>query len=130
MEKSQMKNMVILKNLPSNLVEEAFVIFKSNSVAKSLKYKTETCVNTENKASSKDYIIKEAEMIICNYINSMEKKQKKNGAVRHYRHNYDYCCRSSYCYCVLYQPADDYKNCVDYCFRCCGGGRDISVCHA
>lgn len=82
MEKSQMKNMVILKNLPSNLIEEAFVIFKSNSVAKSLKYKTETCVNAENKVKSKDYIIKEAEMIICNYISSMEKKQKKNEKIK------------------------------------------------
>ena len=29
MEKSQMKNIVILKNLPSNLIEEAFVVLKS-----------------------------------------------------------------------------------------------------
>ena len=34
MEKSQMKNMVILKNLPSNLIEEAIVILKSNKYAK------------------------------------------------------------------------------------------------
>ena len=36
METSNMKNMVILKNLPSNLVEEAIVILKSNKKVKKL----------------------------------------------------------------------------------------------
>ena len=31
MEASKLKNMVILKNLPSNLVEEAIVILKSSA---------------------------------------------------------------------------------------------------
>ena len=30
MEESKLKNMVVLKNLPSNLVEEAIIILKSN----------------------------------------------------------------------------------------------------
>ena len=30
METSKMKNMVVLKNLPSNMIEEAIVIFKEN----------------------------------------------------------------------------------------------------
>ena len=30
MEKGQMKNIVVLKNLPSNLVDEAIVILKPN----------------------------------------------------------------------------------------------------
>ena len=38
MEKSQMKNIVILKNLPSNLIEEAFVVLKSRKTAKRLEY--------------------------------------------------------------------------------------------
>ena len=36
MEASKMKNMVVLKNLPSNLVEEAIVILKSNKHVKKL----------------------------------------------------------------------------------------------
>ena len=36
MENSNMKNMVVLKNLPSNLVEEAFIILKSSKKAKKL----------------------------------------------------------------------------------------------
>ena len=38
MEKSKMKNIVILKNLPSNLIEEAFVVVKSRKVARNLEY--------------------------------------------------------------------------------------------
>ena len=36
METSNMKNMVVLKNLPSNLVEEAIVILKSSKKVKKL----------------------------------------------------------------------------------------------
>ena len=36
METSKMKNMVVLKNLPSNLVEEAIVILKSSKKVKKL----------------------------------------------------------------------------------------------
>lgn len=36
METSNMKNMVILKNLPSNLVEEAIVILKSSKKVRKL----------------------------------------------------------------------------------------------
>ena len=36
METSNMKNMVVLKNLPSNLVEEAIIILKSNKKVKKL----------------------------------------------------------------------------------------------
>ena len=33
-----MKNVVVLRNLPSNLIEEAFVVVKSRKVARSLEY--------------------------------------------------------------------------------------------
>ena len=36
METSNMKNIVVLKNLPSNLVEEAIVILKSSKKVKKL----------------------------------------------------------------------------------------------
>ena len=36
MEASKLKNMVILKNLPSNLVEEAIVILKSSAKVRDL----------------------------------------------------------------------------------------------
>ena len=34
MESSDMKNMVVIKNLPSNMVEEAIIIFKENQRVK------------------------------------------------------------------------------------------------
>ena len=36
MKESNLKNIVVLKNLPSNFIEEAFVILKSNKDARKL----------------------------------------------------------------------------------------------
>ena len=79
MESSNMKNMVILKNLPSNLVEEAIIILKSNKKAKKLEKidKNNKIEKNENTAKERDYILKEAE--IQNYISKIEnnKNQKE-----------------------------------------------------
>ena len=43
MEESRTKNTIVLKNLPSNMIEEAIVIFKENSKIKPIlikKYKS------------------------------------------------------------------------------------------
>lgn len=74
-----MKNIVVLKNLPSNLIEEAFVIVKSKKTAKSLEYidKKENSKKQESGQDTKDYIIREAESVISSYISGMEKKEKK-----------------------------------------------------
>lgn len=72
----KMKNIVVLKNLPSNIVEEAIVILKCN------KKKTE-CIRKNIKNNSvekvidkpKDYIIKEAQMVISNYISNIENQK-------------------------------------------------------
>lgn len=79
MEKSQMKNIVVLKNLPSNLVEEAIVVIKSKKTAKSFEYidKKDNIRKQESGTNKKDYIIREAESVISNYINVVEKKNKK-----------------------------------------------------
>lgn len=52
METSNMKNMVVLKNLPSNLVEEAIVILKSSKKVKKLE-KIEKKNNIEKSETSK-----------------------------------------------------------------------------
>lgn len=73
METKNMKNMVIIKDLPSNLIEEAFVVLKpgiKNKLKKSIKNN-----NLENKKD--DYILKEARMVISNYISDMKKSGKK-----------------------------------------------------
>lgn len=79
METSHMKNMVILKNLPSNLVEEAIIILKSSKKVKKLEKIDKK--NNSNPAQTlkkeKDYILKEAEMLVSSYISKLEDKQEQ-----------------------------------------------------
>lgn len=72
----KMKNIVVLRNLPSNLVEEAFVIIKGDrKQIKSIKNKSISSeIKTVNKP--KDYIVKEAEMVITNYVSNLESQRK------------------------------------------------------
>ena len=77
METSKMKNMVFLKNLPSNMIEEAIVIFKENS-----KIKAKDVINKSNQLSqiqgkSKDIIFKEAEMLVNDYVKRVESSKNK-----------------------------------------------------
>lgn len=79
MKESNLKNIVVLKNLPSNIVEEAFVILKSNKDARKLEKienskKTQTA---EMPKKSKDYVLKEAEMILANYLSKVENNEKE-----------------------------------------------------
>lgn len=78
MDIQNMKNMVVLKNLPSNLIEEAFVVLKDNVKV----HKEELVGNKKeddkaNNTKSKDYVIKEAEMIVSEYISKIERKEFK-----------------------------------------------------
>ena len=75
-----MKNMVVLKNLPSNIVEEAIVVLKPNVKLKSLDLAENKAKNKkgESKYNSKRYIINEAEMVVNNYLSKLEKDKKNN----------------------------------------------------
>ena len=66
MESSDMKNMVVLKNLPSNMIEEAIIIFKETQKVreKELIDKSNNINFTEKQPKSKEYILKEAEMLV------------------------------------------------------------------
>ena len=78
METSDMKNMVVLKNLPSNMVEEAIIIFKETQKVKQKELidKGKTANSNQLQLKSKDYILKEAEMLVADYIKEIEKKSK------------------------------------------------------
>lgn len=87
MNTGSLKNIVILKDLPSNLVEEAIVFLKENQKLrkpelidvdiKQQKAKSgEKRDNTKPK-NSKDYIVNEAQMLIADYISRIENKNKK-----------------------------------------------------
>lgn len=86
METSKMKNMVVLKNLPSNVIEEAIIIFKETQKIKEKELIDKSPNNVKklsDKNKSKDLIVSEAEMVVNNYIkeienNSTRKSNKKN----------------------------------------------------
>lgn len=85
MDTSNLKNIVILKELPSNIVEEAIVVLKENQKIEKLELidrkgkpeQLEKNANEVNNKKSKDYIIKEAQMLIAEYISKIENKNKK-----------------------------------------------------
>lgn len=80
MEASTMKNMVVLRNLPSNMVEEAIIIFKETQTIKEkeLVDKNNKINFTERQSKSKECILKEAELLVTDYIDKIEnKKQEK-----------------------------------------------------
>ena len=76
METSKLKNMVVLKNLPSNIVDEAIIVLKTNKKVKKLQKieKDKQIAEKEDNKKDKEYILKEAEMIINNYISKIENK--------------------------------------------------------
>ena len=78
MKQSNLKNMIVLKNLPSNIVEEAIVILKTNKKIKQVeKIEKDKKINKENfNNKEKDYIVKEAEILVSNYISKIEEKKR------------------------------------------------------
>lgn len=80
METKIMKNMIILRDLPSNMVEEAFVVLKDNvKIHKKEKIEKNKIVGKEEKIKSKDYMIKEAEIVVQDYISRIEKREYEIG---------------------------------------------------
>lgn len=86
MNQSGLKNMVVLRNLPSNIVEEAIIVLKSN-----MKIKQDEKIDSnkngkeemkENKTKENDYILKEAEMLVSNYITRLEQKKRDRNEVQ------------------------------------------------
>ena len=69
-----LKNMVVLKNLPSNLIEEAFLILKPNKRIASFEYSPK---KGEQEGTSREYIVKEAEMVISSYLDKNDITGKK-----------------------------------------------------
>ena len=90
MEASNLKNMVVLKNLPSNIVDEAIIVLKTNKKAKKLqKIEKNNQVDKEEK-KDKDYILKEAEMLVNSYISKVETKDiKKDNVSQKQKNRYE-----------------------------------------
>lgn len=77
MEMNPMKNMIVLKNLPSNIVEEAFVILKENVKIHRVEIADKKGNKVEKQVFKQDSIVKEAEMLISEYVDSLKEKEVK-----------------------------------------------------
>ena len=80
MQESNFKNTVVLKNIPSNIIDEAIIVLKQNKKAWEMN-KTENMkknnLEQKHKPMKKDYIVKEAEMIVSNYIKVIDNRKKE-----------------------------------------------------
>ena len=73
----KMKNMIVIKNINSNLVEEAIIVFKEN-----VKIKEKQIINniktTQATNFKENYCLKEAEEIISDYVEKIEKNNTES----------------------------------------------------
>jgi len=76
MEDNKLKNIVVLKNLPSNIVEEAIVVLKQNKV-KLPEYAPKKEERPQGKDESREYILSEAQMVISDYLGTIENRKMK-----------------------------------------------------
>lgn len=90
MEASNLKNMVVLKNLPSNIVDEAIIVLKTNKKVRKLQKveKNSKSVNKNESKKDKDYILREAEMLVNNYISKIETKERKDFTNKNLKEKY------------------------------------------
>lgn len=66
-----LKNIIVLKNLPSNIIDEAIVVVKPS-------VKIEGDFSGHSKFNNHNYVVKEAEGIIKNYLKNVEEVKEKN----------------------------------------------------
>lgn len=77
MKNRKLKNTIVLRGMASNIVEEAIVILKPNIKIKQKEYIDKNNNLKEHKNNS-NYIIKEAENVILEYVNKIEEKSYSN----------------------------------------------------
>ena len=78
------QNTIVLRNLPSNLIEEATIVFKNKKTVREIekaekerKKQESTIIPLKNKQGKRQsYAIKEAEMVIIDYVSGIEEKRK------------------------------------------------------
>lgn len=75
MDIGQMKNIVVLKNLPSNIVDEAIMVLKPNKKVKNIQYIKRSEEKEKVQKPENGYIVKEAEMLISNYLKEIEESR-------------------------------------------------------
>ena len=78
MDISNLKNIIILKNLPSNIIDEAIVVLKQNVSSKTYNKVKDGQGKTVEKKKNNDYVVNEAQMHIAEYISNMSRKNISN----------------------------------------------------
>ena len=83
------KNIIRIKDFPSNTIDEAILILRDNKRAKKYECtsKFKNIDNNENNKNSEEMIIKEAEFIISDYVenNEVHKKDKRSKEIKRLR---------------------------------------------
>ena len=101
MDKEEMKNVIILKNLPSNLIDEAIMVIKDRKSAKKFDFnqilnngeekhkviqgymKNDELNKIENtRKEGRKYVIKEAEIILRDYISKIERPKYNENKIK------------------------------------------------
>ena len=72
MQNSKLKNSIVLRGMASNVVDEAIVILKPNIKIKNFQKVKNQKISKES--NGKDFIVKEAENVINEYINRLNEK--------------------------------------------------------
>jgi len=75
MELSKKKNIIVLKGMASNVVDEAIVVLKPNVKIKQSEYNSKRKLNNEDK-TKKMIVVKEAERTINTYVKKLQKESK------------------------------------------------------
>lgn len=74
----KLRNIVILKDLPSNTIEEAFVVLKKNQKVKKFEHieNHNEFKFERNGEEDKDFVIREAELLIQSYLDNYKNNEK------------------------------------------------------
>ena len=78
------KNIIRIKDFPSNTIDEAILILKENKKAKKYECSSKFKNTNYKKINNEAMVIKEAEFIISNYIdkNEIDKKNKNKRKIK------------------------------------------------
>ena len=63
-----MRNIIRLKDVPSNTIEEAIIIFKNNKKVKKHEFSNKFNSDNHDEDDERDFIVKEAELVISDYL--------------------------------------------------------------
>jgi hypothetical protein len=81
MQNKKFKNTILLRGMASNIVEEAIVVLKPNVKLKHKEFIDKNGIIQKNNLANNN-ILKEAENVIINYIETIEKENRINRKIK------------------------------------------------